>query len=29
MRKLTPVLLVEEIEPCLSFWTDRLGFEKS
>jgi catechol 2,3-dioxygenase-like lactoylglutathione lyase family enzyme len=24
----TPVLLVDRVEPCLSFWTDRLGFEK-
>lgn len=28
MKKLTPVLIVEEIEPCLSFWIDRLGFER-
>lgn len=28
MKKLTPVLYVEEIEPCLPFWVDRLGFEK-
>ena len=27
MRQLTPVILVEEIEPCLPFWTERLGFE--
>lgn len=27
MKKLTPVLYVEEIEPCLPFWTERLGFE--
>lgn len=27
MENLTPVLYVEEIEPCLPFWTDRLGFE--
>ena len=26
MKKLTPVLFVEAIEPCLAFWT-RLGFE--
>ena len=26
MRKLTPVLIVDAIEPCLGFWTDRLGF---
>jgi len=29
MAKLTPVLFVEAIEPCLSFWVDRLGFEKT
>lgn len=28
MKKLTPVLSVEEIEPCLDFWF-RLGFEKT
>ncbi len=28
MKSLTPVLLVEEIEPCLDFWF-RLGFEKT
>ena len=28
MKKLTPVLVVDEIEPCLPFWIDRLGFEK-
>lgn len=27
MKKLTPLLTVEEIEPCLPFWTDHLGFE--
>jgi catechol 2,3-dioxygenase-like lactoylglutathione lyase family enzyme len=25
-QKLTPVLLVDAIPPCLPFWTDRLGF---
>ena len=25
--KITPILQVEAIEPVLSFWTDRLGFE--
>lgn len=29
MKKLTPVIPVEEIEPCLPFWTDRLGFKKT
>jgi hypothetical protein len=29
MKKLTPVLVVDEIEPCLPFWVDRLGFERT
>jgi uncharacterized glyoxalase superfamily protein PhnB len=29
MKKLTPVLVVDEIEPCLPFWIDRLGFQKT
>jgi uncharacterized glyoxalase superfamily protein PhnB len=28
IKKVTPVLVVDEIEPCLSFWVDRLGFAK-
>ncbi len=28
MKSLTPVLSVEEIEPCLDFWVGKLGFEK-
>lgn len=27
LKKLTPILYVEEIEPALPFWTERLGFE--
>lgn len=27
--RLTPVLMVEAIEPCLPFWVDRLGFAKT
>jgi uncharacterized glyoxalase superfamily protein PhnB len=27
MKKLTPVIVVDAIEPCLPFWTERLGFE--
>lgn len=27
MQQLTPVLYVDAIEPCLPFWTERLGFE--
>jgi len=26
MKKLTPILVVDAIEPCLAFWTERLGF---
>ncbi len=26
MKKLTPVLHVEALEPCLPFWTERLGY---
>jgi uncharacterized glyoxalase superfamily protein PhnB len=29
MKKLTPVLFVERIEPALPFWVDRLGFTKT
>ena len=29
MKKLTPVLNVDAIDPCLPFWVDRLGFEKT
>ena len=29
MKKLSPVLVVEEIEPVLPFWMERLGFEKT
>jgi len=27
LKQLTPVLIVTEVEPCLEFWVDRLGFE--
>jgi hypothetical protein len=29
VRKMTPVLIVERIEPALALWVDRLGFEKT
>ena len=29
MKKLTPVIPVEEIEPCLPFWVERLGFART
>ena len=27
VKKVTPIMTVEAIEPCLPFWTERLGFE--
>jgi uncharacterized glyoxalase superfamily protein PhnB len=27
--KITPILFVEAIEPCLPFWIEKLGFEKT
>ena len=27
LKQLTPVLIVDTVEPCIKFWTDRLGFE--
>jgi hypothetical protein len=29
LNRLTPVLMVESIEPCLPFWVERLGFTKT
>ncbi|HWY54780.1 MAG TPA: VOC family protein [Terriglobales bacterium] len=29
ITKITPVLFAKEIEPCLKFWIERLGFEKT
>jgi len=26
LRHLTPVLVVDDVEPCLRFWTEKLGF---
>src|SRR5688500_20288056 len=28
LKQLTPVLIVDEIEPCLGFWTGGLGLEQ-
>jgi hypothetical protein len=28
VTRLTPVIFVDRVEPCLPFWTERLGFEK-
>jgi uncharacterized glyoxalase superfamily protein PhnB len=27
VTRLTPVILVDQVAPCLSFWTERLGFQ--
>src|SRR6267378_951399 len=29
VKRITPVLLVKEIEPIVPFWVDRLGFAKT
>src|SRR6202171_1645902 len=29
MKKLTPVISVDQIEPSLPFWIERLGFQKT
>ena len=26
LKQLTPVIIVDAVEPCLSFWVDRFGF---
>jgi uncharacterized glyoxalase superfamily protein PhnB len=26
LKRLTPVLVVETVEPCIQFWTERFGF---
>jgi len=28
VKKITPVLFAQEIEPCVKFWVDRFGFQK-
>lgn len=28
VKKITPILFAREIEPCISFWTDKMGFSK-
>ncbi|HEY6250647.1 MAG TPA: VOC family protein [Candidatus Angelobacter sp.] len=29
VKRITPVLYVKEIEPCVQFWVERLAFEKT
>ena len=26
LKRLTPVLVVDSVEPCIQFWTERFGF---
>ena len=28
VKKITPVLFVQDVEPCVKFWMGRFGFEK-
>jgi uncharacterized glyoxalase superfamily protein PhnB len=28
LKQLTPVLVVDDVEPCIAFWAERLGFTK-
>jgi uncharacterized glyoxalase superfamily protein PhnB len=29
VKKITPILFAEEIEPCIRFWTEKIGFQKA
>jgi uncharacterized glyoxalase superfamily protein PhnB len=29
IKKITPVLYAHELEPCVKFWTERFGFQKT
>ena len=29
VKKITPILFARELEPCIEFWTVRLGFQKT
>ena len=29
VKKITAILFAEELDPCISFWIDRLGFQKT
>lgn len=29
VERITPILFAENIEPCLEFWVEGLGFEKN
>jgi len=29
VKKMTPILFAQELEPCIKFWTEQLGFQKT
>ncbi|HMC29306.1 MAG TPA: VOC family protein [Candidatus Angelobacter sp.] len=29
VKKITPILFAQEIEPCIQFWTERMSFQKT
>jgi uncharacterized glyoxalase superfamily protein PhnB len=29
VKKITPILFAQELEPCIKFWTERVGFQKT
>ena len=29
VKKITPILFAQEIEPCIKFWTESMGFKKT
>jgi uncharacterized glyoxalase superfamily protein PhnB len=29
VKKITPILFAQEIEPCIEFWSKRMGFQKT
>jgi uncharacterized glyoxalase superfamily protein PhnB len=29
VKKITPILFVPEVEPCVKFWVERFGFQKT
>jgi len=29
VKRITPILFVQDVEPCVKFWVDRFGFEKT
>ncbi len=29
VKKITPILFAQELEPCIKFWTEKIGFQKT